>query len=84
MEKLSGRVDILHLKDLKVFHNAAGSIEGTMTEIGNGNLWWDGIMATAEKIGVKSYVVEQDRNFIDEDPFKSLKVSSEYLKKYMA
>ena len=84
MEKLAGRVDILHLKDIKVFNNPEGKIEGTMTEIGNGNIWWDGVMATAEKIGVKSYVVEQDRNFIDEDPFKSLKVSSDYLKKYMA
>ncbi len=83
MEKLAGRVDILHLKDIKVFHNESGAIEGTMTEIGNGNIWWDGIMETAKKIGVKSYVVEQDRNFIDDDPFKSIKVSADYLARYI-
>ena len=83
MEKLAGRIDILHLKDIKVFHNEEGKIEGTMTEIGNGNIYWDGVMETAEKIGVRSYVVEQDKNFIDNDPFKSLKVSADYLAKYI-
>ena len=44
-------------------------------------LYWKGIMETAEKIGVKHYVVEQDTNFKG-TPFESLKISAEFLKKY--
>ena len=83
MEKLAGRIDILHLKDVKVYRNDEAKYVNTMTEIGNGNIWWDGVMETAKKIGVKSYVVEQDKNFIDDDAFKSIAVSADYLKKYI-
>jgi len=82
MERLAGRIDILHLKDLEATKVAnARSPEFNVTEIGNGNLYWDGIMETAEKIGVKYYVVEQDNNFKG-TPFDSLRMSAEYLKKY--
>ena len=82
MERLAGRIDILHLKDLsapKIVRATAP--EFIMTEIGNGTLYWKGIMETAEKIGVKHYVVEQDTNFKG-TPFESLKISAEFLKKY--
>jgi len=52
-----------------------------LAEIGNGNLCWDHILATAEKTGVKHYVVEQDSNF-DGTPFNSLRMSAEFLAKY--
>lgn len=83
MEKLAGRIDILHLKDIKVYNDANGHIAHTMTEIGNGNIWWDGVLETAEKIGIKHYIVEQDSSWIESDPFKAAQVSAEYLKKYM-
>ena len=84
MEKLAGRIDILHLKDVKVLRNEeTKKYYNTMAEIGNGNIWWDGVMETAKKIGVKNYIVEQDAEFIDGDPFKSIAISAEYLKKYM-
>ncbi len=83
MEKLAGRIDILHLKDLMVYNDASGKVAHTMTEIGNGNLWWDGIIETAEKIGVKHYIVEQDANWSKNDPFEAARVSADYLKKYM-
>jgi len=70
MEKLAGRIDILHLKDMG--RNETGPY---YTEILNGNLNFDGIMETAEKIGVKHYVVEQDT--CPGDPFASLKLSSD-------
>ena len=78
MEKLAGRIDILHLKDMA---KRANPDEQFITEIGNGNLYWEGILETAEKIGVKYYVVEQD--IWPGDPFDSIKISSEYLKKFM-
>ena len=77
MNKLAGRIDILHLKDM------AMADKQYITEIGQGNLNFDGIIETAEKIGVKHYVVEQDT--CPGDPFDSLKISYDYIKsKYMA
>ena len=76
MEKLAGRIDILHLKDMGM----SGS--QFITEIGQGNINFDGIIEVAEKIGVKHYVVEQDT--CPGDPFDSLKISRDYIKaKYM-
>ena len=76
IEKLSGRIDILHLKDM-----AKNAETQFYTEIGNGNLYWEGIVESAEKAGVKYYVVEQDK--CPGDPFESLKISSEYIHKHL-
>ena len=81
MERLAGRIDILHLKDLKLLSNKNGTLEPSVTEVGYGNLAWDKIMTTAEKIGVKHYVVEQDQNFT-KNPFESLRMSIEFLGKF--
>lgn len=76
MNKLAGRIDILHLKDMGM------SDKQYITEIGQGNLNFDSIIKTAANIGVKHYVVEQDT--CPGDPFDSLKISSDYIKaKYM-
>ena len=72
IERRSGRIDILHLKDMG--KNAETQF---ITEIGNGNLYWEGIMESAQKAGVKYYVVEQDT--CPGDPFESLRRSSEYI-----
>lgn len=82
IEKLAGRIDILHLKDMARIPDMPGEPRPErvkITEIGNGNLWWEGILETAEKAGVKYYVVEQD--ICPGDPFDSLRMSAEYLKK---
>ena len=78
LEKLAGRVDILHLKDMAV---KPGTNESYITEIGQGNLYWEGILKTAEATGVKNIVVEQDT--CPGDPFDSLKLSADYLAKFM-
>lgn len=74
IEMLSGRIDILHLKDM-----AKNRETQFITEIGHGNLYWAGILESAAKAGVKYYVVEQDT--CPGDPFESLKFSSEYIHK---
>ena len=73
IEKLSGRIKINHLKDMAYLRDAGPYI----TEIGNGNLYWDGIIETALNSGVEHFVVEQDS--CPGDPFDSLKISSDYL-----
>ena len=83
INRLAGKIDILHLKDMTVVKNEAGETIPYITEVGNGHLNWDGILEAAEKAGVKYYVIEQDTNWIDGDPFKSLEVSANFLKKYM-
>lgn len=79
IQKLSGRIDILHLKDFKVYRDENGEVLPMFAEIGNGNLNWEGIMEEAAKAGVKAYVVEQDT--CPGDPFDSLKMSSEFIHK---
>lgn len=83
IEKLQGRLDILHLKDcMRVVFE--GDHQGlTMTEVGNGNIWMEGVIETARKCGVGYYVVEQDANWLDGDPFKSAQASADFLKKFI-
>lgn len=71
IEKLKGRINILHLKDMK-----RGAEKSEFAEIGNGNLYWQGIIDAAKNSAVRHYVVEQD---FSEDPMESIKISSEYL-----
>lgn len=80
MERLKGRIDIFHLKDVYL-RAENGYYVPSMTEVGNGNLPWDMIMSKAEQIGVKHYIVEQDKYWND-TPFDSLSMSAEFLKKY--
>lgn len=75
IERLAGRIDILHLKDMAVKGN-----DPYITEIGSGNLNWDGILATAESAGVKYYTVEED--ICPGDPFDSLAASASFLARY--
>lgn len=81
MEKLRGRIDILHLKDLRLEKKENKYYVPTYTEVGYGNLSWDPIMAKAEEIGVKHYVVEQDGSWTN-GAFNSLRMSAEFLAKY--
>ena len=75
IKKLSGRIEILHLKDM-----ASTREEPFITEIGNGNMDWEHILGTAAEAGVKYYIVEQDE--WPGNPFDSIARSSEYLHKH--
>ena len=78
IKKLEGRLDILHLKDITMIRDAQGNLLPTMTKIGKGNLDWNSILNTAQRYGVKHYVVEQDSNFTV-SPINSVQISAEYL-----
>jgi len=73
IEKLSGRVPLLHLKDMTM----RGS-EQLMAEVGEGNLNWPRILSAAKAAGVEWYIVEQDT--CQRDPFESLAISLKNLK----
>lgn len=76
IEKLTGRIDILHFKDMEM------GLDGVQryTSVGNGNLDFKLIVESAEKAGVKHFIVEQDSNWVDDDPMKAAKNSAEYIK----
>ena len=76
IERLAGRIDILHLKDMGRDGNGP-----FITEIGHGGIWWEGVLETAVNTGVKHFIVEQD--IWPGDPFESLKYSREYLDKFI-
>lgn len=77
IERLAGRVDILHLKDMGV---TIPENKVDITEIGNGNIDFVTIVDLAEKTGVKKFVVEQDRNFITGSSMESIETSYKYIK----
>ena len=71
LERLSGRVPIIHLKDY--------SYGPTMSVVGEGNLNFDRIFEKAEAAGTNYMLVEQD-NCNGEDPFDCLERSYRYLR----
>ena len=74
MEKYADRIAVMHYKDKKVDGN-----QGVISEIGEGNLDWDAIIDANERLGIRWAMVEQDNNWTDDDPFKSLEMSYKFL-----
>ncbi len=68
INKLADRLPVIHLKDMTMRGR-----EQIMTEVGEGNLDWPGIIEACEAAGVLWYIVEQDT--CQRDPFESLEIS---------
>ena len=75
--RLGKRTMAIHFKDLCI--NPARDFAQEMAEVGEGNLDWDAIISASRKAGVKWALVEQD--ICNRDPFQSLKISYDFLKK---
>ena len=69
-----GRMPLLHLKDYMV--NDQNNPQ--FAEIGQGNLPWPQIIASAQESGCQWFIVEQDST--PGDPFDSLQMSFDYIK----
>ena len=69
LRKLSGRVDVIHLKDM-IWKDG----KQLMGEVMEGNLNWQGITEAAKASGVKYALVEQDDCY-GADPFECLRTS---------
>lgn len=74
LERLSGRVPCIHLKDMACVH-----FEQHMAPVGEGNLNWERILSAAEQAGTKYLLVEQDDCY-GEDPFDCLRRSYQFLR----
>ena len=70
IERLSGRIPVIHLKDFAYGRR--------MAVIGEGNINFDRVFEKAEKGGTKFLLVEQDDCY-GEDPFDCLRRSYQYL-----
>jgi sugar phosphate isomerase/epimerase len=86
LQKYSGRVPLVHLKDKKKGVPAATQYnenvpKDAFQEIGNGSIDIPAVLKAANAAGAKHYFVEQDQS---PDPIASLKQSYEYLSKLFA
>ena len=82
LEKLAGRVPLLHLKDkaegTPVMYKESVP-RTTFKEVGNGVVDWPKVLRAAAKAKVAHYFVEQDQT--PGDPVESLRQSYAYLSK---
>ena len=78
IRELGKRAMAVHFKDCKI--DVDDWAHPKMAEIGEGNLDWDEIIAACKAAGTRWAFVEQDSNWMQDDPFKSLEVSYEFLK----
>jgi sugar phosphate isomerase/epimerase len=72
MRKLSGRLPLLHMKDM------ADTPAKGFAEVGTGTIDFDAILNAAEACGVKYLIVEQDSNW-KKSPMESARVGLENL-----
>ena len=84
IEKMAGRINILHVKDVQAQYYY-GEVNGEAIygpqriEVGRGNMNYKGIIETAEKCGVRYFIVE-DEFYSTGDPLASVKMSADYIK----
>src|SRR5580658_797671 len=82
LQRLSGRVPLLHLKDKApgtpvMFKESVD--RGAFKEVGSGTIDWPAVLRAAASAGVQHYFVEQDQT--PGDPVESLRQSFGYLSK---
>ena len=78
IRQLGKRAMAVHFKDFAVdINNWEVPI---MCEVGRGNLDWNAIIEACEDAGTRWALVEQDKLWIDNDPFKALSVSYDFLR----
>ncbi|HAU38667.1 MAG TPA: sugar phosphate isomerase/epimerase [Phycisphaerales bacterium] len=75
-KKYKGRLDQVHLKDWSVVNN-----QPTWRAIGEGAIDWLPVLKACKAAGTKDYIIEQDSCTVSGDPFKSVQISYENLRK---
>lgn len=74
ISKMKNRMPVVHFKDMLVYSDGP-----SMAEVGEGNLNWPRIINACIEANVEYYAIEQD--VCRRDPFESLKISFDNLKK---
>ena len=73
IEKMAGRIDVIHFKDMKMHGH-----EQRFAAVMDGNMDFVSIIDACEKTGIQYALIEQD-NCYDRNPFDELKLSAENL-----
>ena len=74
---LGKRAMAVHFKDYRVHRE--NMCESRICEVGQGNLDWDGIIEACDNAGVRFALVEQDTDWVNNDPFEAMKMSYNFL-----
>lgn len=84
MERMGKRVKLYHICDrgTRVEGKGESIVKSQAMELGEGNMPLNKFMKLAKDNEVKAVILEQHKDWIDKDPLKSARISSEFLKKY--
>ncbi len=80
-EKMSGRIECVHLKDYMVVREGGESVV-RFAPVGMGNLNFAKIVETAKRCGTKYFLVEQDNAAEFENPLAQTKISIDRIKNW--
>ena len=79
-EKLSGRIECVHLKDYMITLTEEGKFEPRFAPLGDGNMDFKKIIPALKAAGAKYFLIEQDNAVEFDDPLGQIGRSVEYLK----
>lgn len=83
IRRLKGRIKMVHLKDIKATTKTNFALSQDPVEVGLGMLDWHKILPACVASGVEHFYVEQEAPFT-RDRFESMKISHDYLAKFVA
>lgn len=85
IEKLGNRIKLFHIND-KGNRKKGPFVTPILTsdaiELGKGSINLDALINKAKENGVETIILEQHRNFINNSPLESIKISGEFLNNY--
>lgn len=88
LEKLSGRIECVHLKDYKMLttkkDDGKYEVKPVFAPVGDGTLDFTSIVAAAKKSGAKYFLVEQDNAPELDNPFGLVEQSIKYIREVLA
>lgn len=85
MRTLGERLKLYHINDRGCRQKGAAMtpiVKQDSMELGFGNMNLDAMLAQAQAAGVSAVILESHRNWIDNDPIKSLEVSAEFFRQH--
>jgi sugar phosphate isomerase/epimerase len=83
IKRLKGRIQMVHVKDIKASTAANYALSQDPVEVGQGKLDWHKILPACVASGVQHYYVEQEPPFT-RDRFESMKMNIDFLSKFVA
>lgn len=80
IERLSGRIECVHLKDYEIYLTNEGKFEPRFAPLGDGNMNFKKIIDAMKRTGTKYFLIEQDNAVEFPDPLGQIERSVKYIK----